>query len=120
VITRIKVTLIKFLQAAGYQVSIISGQDESFGDVASETGMKNKGVSYLMQELHLMIGFFPARNKAVYALVKNVLLGNFKHELIRQISLSHSFFYLNFQAAHFPYSHPKWLSGFFNNLISSL
>jgi hypothetical protein len=41
-----RIPLIKFVQAAGYQVSIISGQDESFGDVAVKTGMKNEGVSY--------------------------------------------------------------------------
>jgi len=91
VINKNKITLIKFLQAAGYQVSIISGQDESFGDIASETGMKNKGVSYFDARTALDDRVFPSKEQGSLRLSEERIVRDFKHELIRQISLGHSF-----------------------------
>lgn len=41
-----KMTLVKFLRAAGYQMSVISGQDESFGDIAKTVGTNDSSVNF--------------------------------------------------------------------------
>ena len=117
VINKNKVTLIKFLQAAGYQVSIISGQDESFGDVASETGMKNKGVSYFDARTALDDRVFPSKEQGSLRLSEERIVREFQTRVNQTDFTKPQFFYLNFQAAHFPYSHPKMAKRIFNNLI---
>ena len=112
-----KITLLKFLQAAGYQVSIISGQDESFGDVASETGMKNEGISYFDARTAIDDRVFPSKEQGSLRLSEERVVEQFQTR-INQIDFNKpQFFYLNFQAAHFPYSHPKMAKRIFNNLI---
>jgi len=112
-----KITLLKFLQAAGYQVSIISGQDESFGDVASETGMKNEGNFYFDARTALDDRVFPSKEQGSLRLSEERVVEQFQTR-INQIDFNKpQFFYLNFQAAHFPYSHPKMAKRIFNNLI---
>ena len=112
-----KITLIKFLQAAGYQVSIISGQDESFGDVASETGMNNKGVSYFDARTALDDRVFPSKEQGSLRLSEERIVKQFQTRINQVDFTKPQFFYLNFQAAHFPYSHPKMAKRIFNNLI---
>ncbi len=112
-----KTSLIKFLQAAGYQVSIISGQDESFGDVASETGMKNKDVSYFDARTALDDRVFPSKEQGSLRLSEERVVKQFQTRINQADFSKPQFFYLNFQAAHFPYSHPKMTKRIFNNLI---
>jgi arylsulfatase A-like enzyme len=109
--------MIKFLQAAGYQVSIISGQDESFGDVASETGMNNKGVSYFDARTALDDRVFPSKEQGSLRLSEERIVKQFQTRINQVDFTKPQFFYLNFQAAHFPYSHPKMAKRIFNNLI---
>lgn len=112
-----RITLIEFLKAAGYQVSIISGQDESFGDVALETGMKNEGVSYFDARTALDDRVFPSTEQGSLRLSEERIVEQFQTR-INQIDFTKpQFFYLNFQAAHFPYSHPKMTKRISNNLI---
>ena len=112
-----RITLIQFLQAAGYQVSIISGQDESFGNVATETGMKNEGVSYFDARTALDDRVFPSTEQGSLRLSEERVTQQFKTR-INQVDFTRpQFFYLNFQAAHFPYSHPKMAKRIIDNLI---
>ena len=102
-----RITLIEFLQAAGYQVSIISGQDESFGDVATETGMKNEGVSYFDARTALDDRVFPSTEQGSLRLSEERVVEQFQTRINQVDFTKPQFFYLNIQAAHFPYSHPK-------------
>jgi len=112
-----KITLIKFLQIAGYQVSIISGQDESFGDVAVDTGMKNEGVSYFDARIALDDRVFPSTEQGSLRLSEERVVEQFQTR-INQVDFNKpQFFYLNIQAGHFPYSHPKMAKRILNNLI---
>ena len=107
----------KFLQAAGYQVSIISGQDESFGDVALETGMKNEGVSYFDARTALDDRVFPSTEHGSLRLSEERVIEQFQNR-IKQVDFAQpQFFYLNIQAGHFPYSHPKMTKRIADNLI---
>jgi phosphoglycerol transferase MdoB-like AlkP superfamily enzyme len=112
-----RITLINFLQTAGYQLSIISGQDESFGDVAGETGMKNVGVSYFDARTALADRVFPSTEQGSLRLSEERVALQFQTRINQVDFTKPQFFYLNFQAAHFPYSHPKMAKRISNNLI---
>ena len=111
------ITLMQFLQAAGYQVSIISGQDEAFGDVATETGMKTGGVSYFDARTALDDRVFPSTEHGSLRLSEERVIEQFQKR-IKQVDFAQpQFFYLNIQAGHFPYSHPKMAKRIADNLI---
>jgi phosphoglycerol transferase MdoB-like AlkP superfamily enzyme len=105
--TQHKLPLIDFLQAAGYQVSILSGQDESFGNVAVDTGMKNKGVNYFDARTAIDDRVFPSTESGSLRLTEERVVAQFATRLKQIDSTQPQFLYLNFQAAHFPYAHPK-------------
>jgi phosphoglycerol transferase MdoB-like AlkP superfamily enzyme len=112
-----KITFIKFLQAAGYQLSVISGQDESFGNVAVETGMKNEGISYFDARTALADRVFPSTEQGSLRLSEERIVEQFETR-INQVDLTRpQFFYLNIQAGHFPYAHPKMARRIINDLI---
>ncbi len=102
-----KITLINFLQSSGYQLSIISGQDESFGNVALDTGMKNQGVYYFDARTAIDDRVFPSTESGSLRLSEERVVQQFKTRFNQLDFTQPQFFYLNFQAAHFPYSHPK-------------
>ncbi len=112
-----KTTLIKFLQKAGYQVSIISGQDESFGDVALKTGMKNEGVSYFDARTALNDRVFPSTEQGSLRLSEERVIEQFQTRINQVDFTKPQFFYLNIQAGHFPYAHPKMAKRIINDLI---
>ncbi|MFC1630583.1 sulfatase-like hydrolase/transferase [Pseudomonadota bacterium] len=101
-----RIILTDYLQNSGYTLSFISGQDESFGDVASSTGMDMPN-NY----------FFDARSALedrVYASTESASLRLSEERIVRQFYARTvevdwdrpQFFYVNLQAAHFPYSYP--------------
>ena len=99
--------LLGFLQKSGYQRSILSGQDESFGDVAIRTGMKEEGVYYFDARTAIEDRTYVSKSSGSLRLSEERVVEQFK---LRADELDFSqpqFIYLNFQAAHFPYSHPK-------------
>ena len=111
------ITLMKFLQASGYQVSIISGQDEAFGDVATETGMKTSGVSYFDARTALDDRVFPSTEHGSLRLSEERVIEQFQKRIKQVDFVQPQFFYLNIQAGHFPYSHPKMAKRIADNLI---
>ena len=101
-----RIILTDYLKNSGYTLSFISGQDESFGNVASSTGMDMPN-NY----------FFDARSALedrVYASTESASLRLSEERIVRQFNARTvevdwdrpQFFYVNLQAAHFPYSHP--------------
>ncbi len=102
---RLETSLFTFLKGRGVQVGIISGQNESFGDIASYTKMREAATV-----------FFDASETTERATFRN-LPGNMRiteDRLLREVSnyISESnwetrqFLYINFQSAHFPYNYP--------------
>lgn len=100
-------TLLGFLKKSGYQQSIISGQDESFGDVASKVGMKKKGVYYFDAGVAIDDRVYVSKNSGSLRLSEERVVDQFKSRVDELNFSQPQFIYLNFQAAHFPYSHPK-------------
>ncbi|PKM10607.1 MAG: hypothetical protein CVV13_12525 [Gammaproteobacteria bacterium HGW-Gammaproteobacteria-3] len=101
-----RIRLIDFLQEAGYGISIISGQDESFGDIATHTGMNKKGVYYFDARVAIADRVFPSKDAGSLRLSEERVVEQFQQRFSELDLQTPQFIYLNFQAAHFPYSHP--------------
>ncbi|HHH38112.1 MAG TPA: hypothetical protein ENK50_00870 [Sedimenticola sp.] len=101
-----RVRLLDYLDSSGYQVSILSGQDESFGRVATLTGMKGKDHYYFDARVAIEDRVFPSKDSGSLRLSEARVVQAFRQRL-KQVDWNRpNFFYVNFQAAHFPYSHP--------------
>jgi phosphoglycerol transferase MdoB-like AlkP superfamily enzyme len=112
-----KVYLINFLQSVGYQASIVSGQDESFGDVATEVGMKNDNVYYFDARTAIEDRVFPSKEQGSLRLSEERVVEQFQIRLGQLDFSVPQFVYLNFQAAHFPYTHPRMAKNLVDDLI---
>jgi len=111
-----KISLIKFLQSAGYQLSIISGQDESFGRISTETGMLQPGISYFDARTSIDDRVFSSKESGSLRLSESRIVEQFNTR-INQVDLKKpQFFYINIQAGHFPYAYP----GMPKRLVSEL
>jgi len=101
-----RVRLLDYLDRSGYRVSILSGQDESFGQVATLTGMKGKEHYYFDARVAIEDRVFPSKDSGSLRLSEARVVQAFRQRL-KQVDWNRpNFFYVNFQAAHFPYSHP--------------
>jgi len=113
-----KVTLIQFLQSAGYQLSIISGQDESFGTVSTDTGMKQTEISYFDARTAIDDRVFSSKEPGSLRLSEARIVEQFNTR-INQVDLTKpQFFYINIQAGHFPYAYPTMPKRLVSELIS--
>lgn len=109
--------LLSFLQKSGYQLSIISGQDESFGNVATRVGMKAEGVNYFDARTAIEDRTYVSKDSGSLRLAEERVVEQF-HLHMSQLDFSDpQFIYLNFQAAHFPYAHPKMTKRIIQDLI---
>lgn len=98
--------LLPALKRGGYDIHIVSGQDEQFGEMAEATGAKE-----------LATTFFDARSapeKRVFSSSASGSLALSNTEVTSEVERvagaadwsRPQFFYVNLQAAHFPYFHP--------------
>ena len=110
-------TLLGFLKQAGYQISIISGQDESFGEVATLTGMKDKGNYYFDARTAINDRVYGSKSSGSLRLSEERVIKQFDFRMAQLDFSMPQFMYLNFQAAHFPYSHPKMAKRITQDLI---
>jgi arylsulfatase A-like enzyme len=85
--------------------------------VATETGMKNEGVSYFDARTALDDRVFPSTEQGSLRLSEERVVQQFQTHIGRVDFTKPQFFYLNFQAAHFPYSHPKMAKRIVDHLI---
>lgn len=112
-----KVTLVQFLQARGYQLSMISGQDESFGNVSIDTGMKRTGVDYFDARTAINDRVFPSKESGSLRLSEARIVEQFNTR-INQVDFNKpQFFYINIQAGHFPYAYPTMPKRLVSELI---
>ena len=79
--------------------------------------MKNKGVSYFDARTALDDRVFPSTEQGSLRLSEERVVKQFQLQINQTDFTKPQFFYLNFQAAHFPYSHPKMAKRIFDNLI---
>ncbi|WP_394752594.1 LTA synthase family protein [Crenothrix sp.] len=112
-----KISLIPFLRRAGYQFSIISAQDESFGNVAEVAGMKNADVDYFDARTAINDRVFPSTDSGSLRLSEERIVEQFQTR-VQHIDFSKpQFFYVNIQAGHFPYAYPNMATRLINNPV---
>ncbi len=102
-----RIPLTDFLKRSGYSLSFISGQDESFGGVASSTGMSDPGNYLFDARSALADRVFPSTDPGSLRLSEERVVRQFKLRSDEVDWKSPQFFYINLQAAHFPYSNPE-------------
>lgn len=102
-----RVSLTDYLKRSGYQLSFISGEDESFGRVASETGMTEQGTYLFDARTALEDRVYPSKNPGSLRLSEERVARQFSLRVGEVDWDLPQFFYINFQAAHFPYHHPN-------------
>ncbi|MBE0435587.1 MAG: sulfatase-like hydrolase/transferase, partial [Methylomicrobium sp.] len=102
-----RIKLLDFLKDSGYGISIISGQDESFGDVATFTGMNATSNYYFDAQTAIEDRVFPSKDPGSLRLSEERVVEQFQQRFTELDFNQPQFIYLNFQAAHFPYSHPN-------------
>jgi hypothetical protein len=112
-----RVTTTDFLKRSGYGLSFLSGQDESFGSVASSVGMDADDVYLFDARSAIEDRVFPSTEPGSLRLSEERMVQEF---ISRSDSLDWSdpqFIYVNLQAAHFPYNHPTMPALVNNNPI---
>ena len=101
-----RVPFIDFLQRSGYSLSFISGQDESFGNVANSTGMDRPGNYFFDARSAIEDRVLPSKAPGSLRLSEERIVRQFHARTADVDWDSPQFFYVNLQAAHFPYNHP--------------
>jgi glucan phosphoethanolaminetransferase (alkaline phosphatase superfamily) len=107
-----RATLFSHLKKNGYQIAVVSGQDESFGDIGKVTGAEQAADI-----------FFDARTAREERVSKSAAAGSLTlsnervvramREVAAKLDWTRPvFIYVNLQAAHFPYRH-KDMPAFF-------
>lgn len=95
------------LKANGYRIAVISGQPESFGDIAAVTGMRRAADIYIDAETLKDQRAFSFAAKGSLLIDESKLLRQFDRTLGNARGWDRpNFVYLNFQSPHFPYHHP--------------
>ncbi len=102
-----KIKLADYLEKSGYSLSFLSGQDESFGDIAESTGMNAEGRYFFDARSALEDRVYPSKDPGSLRLSEERIVEQFRTRMDELEWDRPNFFYINFQAAHFPYSHPK-------------
>jgi glucan phosphoethanolaminetransferase (alkaline phosphatase superfamily) len=99
-------SLFEVLKHNGYQVVVISGQDESFGDIARDSGETVADIFFDARSAKSE-RVFPSSDSGSLTLSNSRVVQQFK-AVSRSIDWSRPvFFYINLQAAHFPYNYPQ-------------
>jgi hypothetical protein len=97
-------SLFRDFKANGYRVGVLSGQSESFGDIAQTVGMKRYSDLFIDAEQLKDERSSTFAVPASLLVDGQVLLREFDRNLARPDGWKQpSFLYLNFQSAHFPY-----------------
>ena len=99
-------SLVRDFLANGYQVGVISGQAEDFGDTAALTGMR-RGSLFVDGEMLKEERAFSFAAQGSVNIDGKILLREFDRALGRPEAWQRPrFLYLNLQSAHFPYYSP--------------
>lgn len=100
-------TLFEILKAQGYQIVVLSGQDESFGDIEKDSDAGRTA--------DIFFDARSAKNDRVFSSAAQGSLALSNSRVLQQFDAISSrinwqrpvFMYINLQAAHFPYYHPN-------------
>lgn len=95
------------LSEAGFQIHVVSGQDEHFGDIAEATGLDKFATTYFDAKNAPDRRVFASSAAGSLTLSNEDITAQFAAAMERADWKRPQFFYVNLQAAHFPYFHSK-------------
>lgn len=101
--------LLDALQARGYQINVLSAQAERFGDVLTAARLKRPGQYYFDADSALADRLDPSLNAGSLRISEQRLLRQLQQRFAEVNWAQPQFFYLNVQAAHYPYHHKEML-----------
>lgn len=100
-------SLFSILKENGYEISVFSAQDESFGGISETIGMEANSTFFFDARNQKEERVFPSTAPGSLILDSNRVL----QEIIKRLPeidwRNPQFLYINFQSAHFPYSYPS-------------
>lgn len=91
----------------GYDISVFSGQAESFGGISEKTRMKENATTFFDATVALDDRVYANTDLGSLRLSEERVVAEFKNKFDEQRLKKKNFIYFNLQAAHFPYDHPK-------------
>jgi len=95
--------LLETLKENGYTISVISGQDESFGGISSRIGSRSNANFYFDASTAPEKRAFFAASPGGLVVPNEVVVSQFKSAIGTGDLSKPNFFYINLQSAHFPY-----------------
>lgn len=99
-------SLFSRLKQRGYEVSVFSGQDESFGGISNVTQMKSSSTVFFDASVAPQDRVFASADPASIRLDQRRVV----KEVVQRVETAdwnkRQFFYINFQDGHFPYNDP--------------
>lgn len=98
-------TLFEVLKKHGYQIVVLSGQDESFGDVARDSNLEKMADVFFDARSAKDDRVFSSAAAGSLALSNKRVIEEFDRVAAKIDWKRPVFFYVNFQSAHFPYFH---------------
>jgi hypothetical protein len=99
-------SLFTLLKSHGYQVAVVSGQDETFGGIADDLNMRPAAVSYFDASLAVHERVYPSMSPTGLAISNERVVRQFAAAAKTLDWSTPVFAYINLQSAHFPYYHP--------------
>lgn len=98
-------TLFNILKSQGYQIVVLSGQDETFGDISKDCGMDATADIFFDARSAKDDRVFSSSSQGSLSLSNDRILKEFKTVVAKLDWQRPIFMYINLQAAHFPYFH---------------
>ncbi|HIA08906.1 MAG TPA: hypothetical protein EYN73_07560 [Chromatiaceae bacterium] len=100
-------SIFRYLKMNGYQISVFSGQAETFGNISAISGMQQSSNTFVDAEVLKEERAFSFAAKGSLLVDGKILLREFDTALGNRDQWQQpQFVYFNFQSAHFPYFHP--------------
>lgn len=98
-----QLSLFEILKKIGYEVNVISGQAESFANISQETNMRATAAHFFDAETNIEERVYANTSLGSLRLSEEVVVRAINSQLDTLKGRGKQFFYINIQAAHFPY-----------------
>jgi len=99
-------SLFQLMQTLGYKINVFSGQAEDFGNISGDTGMELSSSVFFDASSNIEKRVYPSADLGSLTLSEETVVEGIQSFMNNDMGDEQQFFYINFQAAHFPYDHP--------------
>ncbi len=99
-------SLFEILKESGYEINIFSGQASSFGDISKDTKMKETANHLFDAVTNIDDRVYASTALGSLRLSEETVITGVTSHLTKARPTNKHFYYINLQAAHFPYHYP--------------